>query len=316
MAKDLNLRVDITIITPTYNRANLLLRVWNSIKDQTPTFRWIVIDDGSNDNTTSVISEISDERVFYHLLPFNQGVNVARNTGFKYVNSKYVIFLDSDDELLPGSLARMVELMDKTSQDIGAIIFPVIAYNTGERTQGIKDELVVDESYLVCNRFYDLGEFFHIFRSEVINIVKYPEDLISCEGLFYLSVSKYYKFLMKDEPVRVYYRQGDNLSDAASLIRRSVHIAQYYERILEDHRSVLVSCPQTIKWYLMKIIYKYAIGKKYKLAWKAYLELINKFPSLKDKAMSFAFLMLSINFGASYEYYRLKSLNKNFGKFE
>lgn len=111
--------VDVSVVTPTYNRAHLLPRVWSSLRDQRPAFEWIVVDDGSTDNTLDVIKNLADPRIIYHRLPCNRGVNAARNAGAKLAKGRYVIFLDSDDELYPGSMERMVSIMDAADPTIG-----------------------------------------------------------------------------------------------------------------------------------------------------------------------------------------------------
>ena len=52
----------ITVFTPTYNRAHLLLRLYESLKEQTSMdFEWLIVDDGSQDNTTDVLKNIIDK---------------------------------------------------------------------------------------------------------------------------------------------------------------------------------------------------------------------------------------------------------------
>ena len=68
----------VSIITPTYNRARLLIRLWSSLNKQKFTnFEWIIIDDGSTDDTKKKIEKLNDERIKYFNQP-NKGVNAAR----------------------------------------------------------------------------------------------------------------------------------------------------------------------------------------------------------------------------------------------
>ena len=86
-----------SVIIPTYNRANTVLRAIQSVLNQTYTdFELIVVDDGSLDNTKEVILSVSDKRIKY-LYQENKGVCAARNTGAKQASGEFLIFLDTDD---------------------------------------------------------------------------------------------------------------------------------------------------------------------------------------------------------------------------
>lgn len=96
-----------TIITPIYNRAYCIERVFNSVKKQTfKDFEYIIIDDGSTDNIDEKVENFmnnTDIPILY-IKKENGGVHTARNAGIQNGRGKLVIFLDSDDELTPDSL--------------------------------------------------------------------------------------------------------------------------------------------------------------------------------------------------------------------
>ena len=93
----------ITVITPTYNRCNTLYRVYNSLLSQTyKDFEWLVIDDGSTDDTKELIQGYIEEdkiniRYYYQE---NRGKHIALNTAMKLVDSEYITVIDSDDEFV------------------------------------------------------------------------------------------------------------------------------------------------------------------------------------------------------------------------
>ena len=95
-----------SIITPTYNRAEFLERIWKTLSPQSIYIsEWIVIDDGSTDKTFEVVSKlqkISSINIIYQYSP-NRGMTSAVNIGLKYVNSDYFFKLDSDDYLSKSS---------------------------------------------------------------------------------------------------------------------------------------------------------------------------------------------------------------------
>ena len=117
----------VSIVTPTYNRAHLLPRVWASIVRQTETnLEWIVVDDGSSDDTREVVLGFDDPRIHY-VHQENRGVNEARNRGDSMVRSDYVVYLDSDDELLnKTTLAEMLSEVSVEPPKIACVGFTVI----------------------------------------------------------------------------------------------------------------------------------------------------------------------------------------------
>ena len=99
-----------SVIIPSYNRANFIKQTIESVLAQTfEAFEVIVVDDGSTDNTGEIVAAISDPRVSYHF-KMNEERAVARNTGAKLSQGKYLNFLDSDDLLYPEHLATALEV--------------------------------------------------------------------------------------------------------------------------------------------------------------------------------------------------------------
>jgi GT2 family glycosyltransferase len=103
----------VSVIVPTYNRAYCLGRTIDSALSQThPQVEVIVVDDGSTDATREMIAARygSEPRVRYHFQK-NQGVSVARNTGFELAQGEFVALLDSDDVWKPWKLELQLACM-------------------------------------------------------------------------------------------------------------------------------------------------------------------------------------------------------------
>ena len=103
-----------SIIIPTYNRRELLLKTIKSVISQTfGDFEIIIVDDGSIDNTFELFKDKIDPRIRYERLKKNSGVNVARNKGIELAKGDFLIFLDSDDELFPHALEKIFSVLKK-----------------------------------------------------------------------------------------------------------------------------------------------------------------------------------------------------------
>ncbi|MGB7842222.1 MAG: glycosyltransferase [Salinimicrobium sp.] len=101
----------ISIIIPTFNRANSLPYAVKSVLEQTaPNWELVIVDDGSTDDTQKILKEyLGKERINYHFQE-NSGVSIARNKGVELSRGDYVIFLDSDDHFYPDLISNLNEI--------------------------------------------------------------------------------------------------------------------------------------------------------------------------------------------------------------
>ena len=99
----------LSIIIPTYNRANLIEKTIASVLGQSEkNFEVIVIDDGSTDNTEEVVSKyLSDQ--FRYIKIENGERGAARNHGTKLANGKYINWFDSDDIMHPNHVETIAQ---------------------------------------------------------------------------------------------------------------------------------------------------------------------------------------------------------------
>lgn len=108
--------IKITIITPTYNRAHTLPRVYESLKNQTfKDFKWIIMDDGSTDNTREIVELFQEENIF--TIEYYQQTNrhkfLTVLDGIRKVKSKYHMVIDSDDTYPKDSLEILYNEVEK-----------------------------------------------------------------------------------------------------------------------------------------------------------------------------------------------------------
>lgn len=112
----------IDIIIPAYNTEKYLSKCLNSVLNQTfEDYKIIIVDDGSKDKTLEIAKIYHDAFPnLIKLLPLfkNQGAAHARNTGLEVSTGEYVMFLDSDDELMPGVLEEANNIIDKYNPEI------------------------------------------------------------------------------------------------------------------------------------------------------------------------------------------------------
>lgn len=104
----------ITVIIPSYNSAHMVSDTLHSVLASTTTdYEVIVVNDGSSDDTTEVISPFLHDKRIRYIEQENKGLSGARNTGIKYAKGKYLVFLDSDDLILPDKLQIQSTYLDQ-----------------------------------------------------------------------------------------------------------------------------------------------------------------------------------------------------------
>lgn len=140
----------ISIIIPTYNRANLIIKTLESIKNQSYSY-WecIIIDDGSTDNSIDILKIFckEDNRFKVLLRPNDtiKGAATCRNIGLFKAEGDYVIFLDSDDELLKDCLLNRVLKFNEFRNE-SFLVFPM-GINNGNTV--FKKDIEYRQSYLL-----------------------------------------------------------------------------------------------------------------------------------------------------------------------
>ena len=103
----------LTIYTPTYNRRDLLKRVYQSLQSQTnKSFIWLIIDDGSNDGTEKLVKEwIDTEKMFLikYIKKKNEGVHSARDVAYDACETELIFSVDSDDWLIDNAVEKIMK---------------------------------------------------------------------------------------------------------------------------------------------------------------------------------------------------------------
>ena len=208
----------VSVIIPTFNRANVIKRAVNSVLNQAFTdFECVVVDDGSTDETDSVLSEFSSKiRV---VKTENRGVAAARNLGAELAEGKFIAFLDSDDEWKKEKLSRQISYMKESGLKIsqtdeiwmrnGKFVNKSRKYirPSGDIFYKCLEVCAVTPSSVVMERelFFDYGGF--------------DESFPVCEDFdLWLRMSPKEKFGLVDEPLIIKYGgAADQLSNAAGM---------------------------------------------------------------------------------------------------
>ena len=271
----------ITIFTPTYNRKEKLIRLYHSLVYQTnKNFEWIIVDDGSTDNTKIEIEKMKKEGKIKITAIYqkNYGKHVAMNKAFDVNKNRFFMCVDSDDYLSKDAIQILTKLANKFNRNIWAIVGPRVHENgsleTSWNIQNVKEIKFADiynkykykgETYILID-IYKINHFrFPYFNSEILcpeNILydymdrKY--NIISVKNKIYISdyqVDGYTKNVQKIYRICPYGMAISNLSQSSnyyySLKKRMIAYARHMAIIKVFSLDIRkLNFQYEIKWYV------------------------------------------------------------------
>jgi len=239
----------ITVITPTYNRANLLPRAIKSVLDQTyQNFELIIVDDGSTDNTEEVVRTFFDERIKYFKHKKNKGVLGARNTGFKLAKGKYIAFLDDDDELFPEALEiALSKFINFPSEKLKIICFDCIDVEKNKICgEGKKEEGYIPYEDSLCGRIS--GETWGVMDRETIDKedLKFDERLWGYESILWLKLHKKFGiFYFPEVLVKKYWGHREHICNFENQLKHLPRIILTKKVFLKEYeKDMKCLCPK------------------------------------------------------------------------
>ena len=180
-----NLEKKLTVFTPTYNRAYLLPQLYKSLTEQTSkAFTWIIVDDGSTDDTGSLVSGWINEQVIdiVYIKQENGGKMKAHNVGVEHTKTELFVCVDSDDWLVPTSVEMIINEWSKLSQESKSRIAGIIAYRGKNEYEVMETAFPTGCSESGLYQLYEAGfrgETTLIFKTEIIK--RYPFPIIEGE---------------------------------------------------------------------------------------------------------------------------------------
>jgi glycosyl transferase family 2 len=229
----------ISFVIPTYNRAATLGAAIRSVLRQPyPGREIVVIDDGSTDDTVSVLREFAGEPAFRTIVfPTNRGQNVARNAGISCSTGEVVTILDSDDEALATDLAPIVDIF-RSRPDIGIVFTGAVARSTGRviGRMNAAGKTFGHEGFV--NGTYR-GEYQAFLRRAYLNCPVFDEELgirRSCTLLTWLKLGQQFKCTILELPTRLYGDSLDNrMSNRVNILKDSHEIARCCQIVLDRY---------------------------------------------------------------------------------
>lgn len=187
----------LTVFTPTYNRAYILKQCYESLCRQTcKDFVWLIIDDGSSDNTKEIVDEwMAQDNGFEirYVYKQNGGMHTGHNKAYELIDTELNVCIDSDDFMPDDAVELIVNFWEENKDSSYSGILALDVYKNG---QLIGKELPNKKSTTLSGYYQNGGQGDKklIYRTEIIN--KYP-PYPEFEGEKFVPLD--YKYLLADQ---------------------------------------------------------------------------------------------------------------------
>lgn len=265
----------VSVLLPVYNAQSTIIESLNSIVNQTyQNMEIIVINDGSNDNSESLISSLSDKRISFYSNDCNRGIVYTLNRGLQLAHGKYIARMDADDISLPTRIEEEVRVMEE-QPEIVVCGCDVEVFSDSKRklpksivvladSDGLKSSLAMFPCFAhptVMIRKSILDEYKISYDSGYLHAEDYKMwvDLASC-GEFHIIPKKLLRYRISDTQIT----QRTNIQQIETTKRiRLLYIHRFVgEGIAERMKKegVSLSLLKTVKKktfnkYLLQVLY-------------------------------------------------------------
>lgn len=236
----------ITIFTPTYNRGNLLHRIYDSLKAQTSyCFEWLIVDDGSSDNTEEIVNKWVEEQAIKikYVRKENGGKHTAFNVGVQNASSDLFFCVDSDDFVPKTCVEDILNAWDGVIDDNVAGIIGMKTDTGGKFLCGEFPQGVLTTTTYDLTRIHQCyGEKSLVYRTEVLRKFPYPEienEKFIGECVVYDRIDKDYTMLLLNKVLTICEYQSDGLTAMifTTMLKNPTGYKIYYKQRIDMART-------------------------------------------------------------------------------
>lgn len=251
----------ITVFTPTYNRKELLKRCYISLKQQSDkNFEWLIVDDGSTDNTQKFVEQIKKEDIFNikYIYQENGGKHRAYNTAVKQCNNEYFFILDSDDILTKDC----IEVLNKkvfeiaSTKNISGIIGNKQYINNKEIIGTPMPNIRFTTGLELYQKYKFKGDTLRLYKTSVLKDFLFPEiekEKFISENVVFDRIDEKYKLMVIKEVLYQVEYQENGYTNKANRIKKENPIG--YSLSLKSAAETAVVFKKKINWTILYIIW-------------------------------------------------------------
>lgn len=196
------MKKQITVFTPTYNRAYILPQCYEALKRQTcQDFIWQIIDDGSTDNTKALVQSWIDEGILeiQYIYQANQGMHGAHNTGHKHLTTELCIGCDSDDYLYDNCIEQVLHCWNNRPKGNYSGVIGMCKDLKGTPLAKIPEDIDETTLYDLRYKYKIRGDFKFALRTDLLQRYYYPmyeDEHYVAVGYIYFLIDQKFKMLI------------------------------------------------------------------------------------------------------------------------
>lgn len=276
----------VSIVIPTYNRAELLKKAVRSLLSQShQNIEIVIVDDCSTDHTSIVVEEMTDSRILYVKHPVNKGGAAARNTGIARATGDYIGFLDSDDQWLPEKLEKQLQVFRKNT-DIGVVYTGLRVVNESKATRDMTPMFKGDIlPKLIQFNCIDTTSSILVKKEFMNKVEGFDPSFPSCQDWdLYLRLAQITHFDYVSEPlVLFFHHSGERITNNKKAVQQG-HLF-IYEKYKELARQQEEKVYQNFIINITKIILRIGITNQDKEAVKLSRTIFSD--GIKDSRVNF-----------------------------
>jgi glycosyltransferase involved in cell wall biosynthesis len=230
----------LTIFTPTYNRAFCLENCYQSLVNQTcKDFVWLIIDDGSTDNTKELAENWKKENIIEirYYWQENKGMHGAHNTSYELIDTELNVCIDSDDYMPDDAVKKIITFWRKHgSKEVSGIIG--LDSHTNNKIIGsmLPDNMKSSTLFHLYNKHGVTGDKKLVYRTELTRKYPYPlfknEKYVGLAYKYYMLDKKYEMLLMNEILCCVEYLQDGSSHNMFNQYRRNPRGFAFYRKEL------------------------------------------------------------------------------------
>jgi hypothetical protein len=240
----------VTVVIPCYNQAHFLGEAIESVLSQTyPHFEVIVVDDGSTDETSEVASRYEEVRL---IRQENRGLAAARNTGLAAAEGEYLVFLDSDDRLLPGALEAGLRSFETDPECALVAGHSKMIKADGSFLLGLKHEPPDPDPYIAlltkCHIAPPASAMYRRLVFETVGGFATGVDA-SADYEMYLRIARHFPLRRYDEAVAEYRMHGENMiRNPGLMLSSAITVLRLQRPYIKGDRRREVACRAGLRY--------------------------------------------------------------------
>ena len=263
-----------TVFTPTFNRKELLEKLYKSLQKQTfKDFEWLIVDDGSTDGTKEKVEEFLSEKkleIKYYFKE-NGGKQRAYNFATEKANGELFICLDSDDEYVENGLEIILKYWKKYEKNVDIAGMGYLSTYPNREIIGssFPEKEMISTQFEIYNKYGVKGDKGLMFRTEIIKKYKFPvfeDEKFITEAVVYNRICEKYKMVYVNKKIEIKEYQEDGLTAKYNnlLLRNPKGQALYHNEINSQKLTFKQKILNNAVYYKFCKVAGYKFGKIFK----------------------------------------------------